>query len=779
MKAVKTQLRNEKSILAKLMSTENIEVRHTKVPTAMFDNHKRVLYLPIWKEMNNEVYDLFVCHEVGHALYTPSEGWHNAICEEGEAFKGYLNIIEDVRIERKIKLKYPGARAQMYKGYKVLVHELDFFGLNKHQLDVNEMNFIDRINVHYKSGASEGVEFKENEEYIIDRLDNIEDWDEVVEIANLIFDQDKETMEQQQSQSDEDDQDSYDDFNIPMTGQQAADWDDEEDSIENHKDQTECQFNVQELEEEKEWNDDYQDSSEMNAGAGAEQQPTSITDEEYRMREEDLVEEDSDVVLYGNIPDANLKESIIGWKEVLKASKVDIDKFTDEGRNQDAMESLSAYVTVLKHENNSIINYMVKEFEMKKRAAEYKRERLSNSGTIDMNKLHNYKLTDSIFKRITILPEGKNHGLVMYVDYSGSMNNCIVDTIKQTYVLVEFCRRANIPYRVFTFCDYNTRGAMNDNINANDENASKFYNFKEGDLHVMSGNIYLTEWFNEKMSAAQHKQMTMNFFAYVLRNHPDLGYYSGAKVNEFEEKLSKQQYNAIQKFRWFPRTFGNLWGTPLNDCIFHGMKYAEEFKRSQGIEHLHSVFLTDGDSSGRASWVDSQGQQHHLQKQLLNVPGMSEEYNSNYRLMVKDPKNKSTFYGGKGSGFIFTNGLLKAYKHRVGGSLIGFYLTPSKIPYRMFSPTLMSGKKKLTTYEAKGIENQLKKDFRKNKYLVNTRTAFDKLFLLKTTTLQYNENKLDVEEDASQRKLVSAFKKMRSKKLIQRPILNQFVELVA
>ena len=187
------------------------------------------------------------------------------------------------------------------------------------------------------------VDFNENELDIIDRLDNIEEWDEVVEIANLIFDQDKETMEQQQSESEEEDPQGSFDFNIPMTGQQQAEWDDE-DSIEDHKDQPEVQCNIQESEDSEEYDPEYQDTYEMNAGAGAEQQPSSITDEEYRMREEELVEEDAAAVLYGNIPDPNLKESIIGWKEVIKKSKEDFDKFTDESRNEDAVEALIAAI---------------------------------------------------------------------------------------------------------------------------------------------------------------------------------------------------------------------------------------------------------------------------------------------------------------------------------------------------------------------------------------------------------------------------------------------------
>ena len=56
-----------------------------------------------------ELYDLFMGHEVGHALWTPYEGVHSAVTKN-KTLKGYLNVIEDVRIERNIRNKYQGLR---------------------------------------------------------------------------------------------------------------------------------------------------------------------------------------------------------------------------------------------------------------------------------------------------------------------------------------------------------------------------------------------------------------------------------------------------------------------------------------------------------------------------------------------------------------------------------------------------------------------------------------------------------------------------------------------
>jgi len=78
---------DQKSNLAKLLATENVTVQHRKVQTASFNPKTRVLTLPIWKKMSTELYDLLLSHEVGHALWTPADGWHEAVCTKGKTTK--------------------------------------------------------------------------------------------------------------------------------------------------------------------------------------------------------------------------------------------------------------------------------------------------------------------------------------------------------------------------------------------------------------------------------------------------------------------------------------------------------------------------------------------------------------------------------------------------------------------------------------------------------------------------------------------------------------------
>ena len=110
---------DSKSNLARLMATENLVIEQRRVPTAFFDIKNRVLTVPILNgNLSPELYDLLLGHEVGHALETPEEGWHHSVIEVKEVSRTTLNICEDIRIEKKIKRRFPGIRSSFLKGYR-------------------------------------------------------------------------------------------------------------------------------------------------------------------------------------------------------------------------------------------------------------------------------------------------------------------------------------------------------------------------------------------------------------------------------------------------------------------------------------------------------------------------------------------------------------------------------------------------------------------------------------------------------------------------------------
>ena len=57
-----------------------------------------------------------------------------------------MNVLEDARIERMMKVTYPGLRQTFFEGYKELWDQ-DFFGVKE---ELPYIPFIDRINLYFK-----------------------------------------------------------------------------------------------------------------------------------------------------------------------------------------------------------------------------------------------------------------------------------------------------------------------------------------------------------------------------------------------------------------------------------------------------------------------------------------------------------------------------------------------------------------------------------------------------------------------------------------------------
>ena len=196
-----------KEKLAKLLAMEDIDIQHRQVRTAMFDVKNRVLTLPVWKDMPNELYDLLVGHEVGHALFTPkNEEKLKSLIKKSS--NHCVNVVEDARIEALMKRKYPGLRKQFYKGYNHLV-EKDFFGLS--QMDISQINLLDKINLTFKiPQAVQGlIEFNEQEQSFIDRIEKLKKFSELEKLCVEICDYIKENREEDDDENSIFDEDSH------------------------------------------------------------------------------------------------------------------------------------------------------------------------------------------------------------------------------------------------------------------------------------------------------------------------------------------------------------------------------------------------------------------------------------------------------------------------------------------------------------------------------------------------------------------------------------------
>ena len=169
---------NQKSVLARLLANENIEVTQGNYPTAFFDVQKRQLGLPNWKDMSKDIYDLLVGHEVGHALETHADFVERM--KERSVPHGYMNVVEDIRIEKKMLARYPGLVGNFKRGYKELFFDRDLFEVA--DKDIATLPFMDRLNIKSKGRDLVEVPFAADEVPYFNKAMAVNTFEEVIEV---------------------------------------------------------------------------------------------------------------------------------------------------------------------------------------------------------------------------------------------------------------------------------------------------------------------------------------------------------------------------------------------------------------------------------------------------------------------------------------------------------------------------------------------------------------------------------------------------------------------
>ena len=537
--------------LASLLATEDLIVEHADVPTASFDLKTRKVVLPLWKQMTKTLYHMLVLHEISHAINTPWDEFKEVVDENDADFKDYVNVIEDARIERKIKIKYPGSRRDFTEGYNDL-HKRDFFGCVSR--DPNSLNLIDRINLFYKLGTRIDVQFTEEELELVDAVDKTVTFKDVLDLAEKIYGfakEQAETAEQHNLDESSFNQSSDDD-----------DFDDDE---------------YEEGDGDEYDNEDGASSKVYDHEGGSSDLSASTFDEFERNMSQKLIDEDSKVNQYFEIDLTNLdyNEVVVSHKELMKI-------YSTHLRRTGCMENrLTLWNWFLKKNKNSV-NYLVKEFEMKKAADMYARAKSDKTGKVDPNKLYNYKFSEDIFLRNTVLPGSKNHGLMMLVDLSGSMHDNIFGSMQQLVNLVMFCRRVGIAHRVYGFSDCWNR-TVESFYRSNLEEIPK-QNLPRRDTNGFEGGseFHLLEFFNEKMN-----NQTFTFMAQRLLE-------AGWSNNDYWTSFRPPELSTLH----IPHDLViRLGGTPLNLALTYMRNMIRDFRKETNSQIVNLVCITDGGSN--------------------------------------------------------------------------------------------------------------------------------------------------------------------------------------
>jgi hypothetical protein len=733
-----------KSTIAKLLSEEDINVVQKQSSTASFDVKNRELVLPIWKEeMSDNVADLFVCHEIGHALYTSPDMLNSMI--ERKIDKSYVNIIEDARIERMVQQKYAGSRSVFLKGYKELIDK-DFFGTK--DKDISDMNLINRINLFYK-GTSD-VPFSDEEKIWVDRVANTKTEDDVLNLSEELYnwlkdkkDKEEENQEEKQEQKSQSSTDSDEgESNNQESGSDENNSDETQSSGSNddNGDEEEENGSSQSDQDSEETNSDSEKSSNgIDAGMGSDLDATTETN--YNKKQDDARDINAKDREYSFIPKVDLNKAVIPTSKIFEL----FNKQYSDDVNKLFLRKTTEEIQTIKQDNKKVISYMVQQFEMKKSADQYKRAATSKTGSLNMGALHSYSFNEDLFKKVTTMPNATSHGMVMFLDWSGSMADNLSSTLKQLFNLIWFCDRVKIPFEVYAFTN------CYDRTNYSETN-KPIQDFKSGDLIV--DEVKLLNFFSSKMNKKDLDNMMVNLWRVAarykrFRNWEEDGY----PVNP-----PKPLY---------------LGGTPFNHSIVVAMNLIPKYKKQIGVQKMNTVFLTDGASapiSNKFTVKDEVGETRSSINGMATMSVITDPITNT--TIIPDESKKRYYYGSETQ----TATLLKLLKKRVPDmNILGFFVAGSGAKGLVKKDIIMQ-ETNCSWEEA----TQYFKEINKNKVLVTKKDGYDEYYLLPGgAKLDVENGDLDIEAGASKANLKRAFGKVSRGKMTSRVLLNKFIEKVA
>lgn len=678
---------NAKSLLARLLAEENINVEFTGTNTASFNVKTRVLTIPILKDdLSNDVITLFIGHEVGHALFTPTD------FSDCDIPKCILNILEDIRIEKKIQVRYPGIKREFVSGYAELYNN-NFFGTM--EFDTHTANFLDKLNLYAKLGLHVQIQFSEEEQYYVDKAMVTETYDDVIEVAKEIY--------------------NYL-TDISDDSLESADYD---------------------------FDTEYGEASEFDDTV-----PNIIESKTHDAYEENyinILSDDVKDVIYLSLDIKDSSSYILSYRDIYN----DICKYT-ASRNRPMSLDYTAFAK-FNAQNMSIIQYMINEFNIQRNAKDFRKVNPSKIGDIDPSKLFSYRVSDTIFKNITVTADNKSHGLVLFLDWSGSMAISIHATIVQLLNVVTFCRKLSIPYDVYAF-------SSNSHIPKNNRHSSIPL---PNSINVE--NVTLFNFLSSSMTDSEFKDMA----TILLTFDNNSNYYPYDKHTGY----------------CLPDLF-TLSRTPLDDTIILSMDIIPKFKKKHRLDKVHTIFLTDGESyptvsanikHPKFSTYNGQYEGRKFKSAMVYIRESATKITKRIKDAYTSDKIKSDAKGGivckKHTGSsIFVGSTIALF------SILKEYIDDNVVVFR-----IVSAKKHILDYYFTYSSNNVKPtDINKNSYVGINSDFVDKIFLIRGGALGLSDDAdYAVDSNYSVKKIATKFSKSMSSKVKNRVFLKEFISMIS
>lgn len=764
------------SLFAQLLASERLRVTIDKMATtASFAPEHRILTLPSWSGFGEESWLLFIAHEVGHALFTPAAAFsHPTVTRLSqqygtEATRTVLNIFEDIRIERLVREKFRGLTGVFNRGYHALLGR-KFFGFTSEELTPEawcSRTLLDRLNIYGKVGGLLRVSLDDAQEiaWYNDAL-RTETFDDVLALVERVMAQ-LEAQRQSQSQpqpsqapqTGTETQSAASDPSAPpsqapapsapqtsedspSTSQDGAQADAQADASEEATDDAPTSAQGQDDTTDPSTNapasqaDPSETGPETPSSGAPTQNPFAVASQQEADAQ---LQSAARVQRYASDAAVHMLPSSTDYLHVNDVSLAELLRVW--GATEAQRSALRELVMQQRREQSSILASMIAAFRANQSAWQSRRAQVSKSGSIDPTKLAQYKLVDDLFLRRRSLPEAQNHGFVLHIDWSGSMEHKMTTVLWQVLHLLWFAESIKVPIRVYGFSN----------------GGSSTPEALETPRGPMMERGRLLTLYDSTATPAMKQDAQAFLFALVLRFANFFTYGHGVMTQETgnHSRLPKSlvpaatslvsqftQYTYDEMTKLFYHRYVGMAGTPLYHALLSSIDTVRAFRTKHRIEQCISVWLTDGDDTDGVP-IDpgtAEGQIAYRQSHAyFNHPGSQRPSST-----LIDPRSGRTFSVTEGRGL---SAMFALHRALTGATVICIDITD--MPVQSFRRVLSKAALEVVVndvgitadqFTRRGrIRGKVQKQTRKRVIVKSQSGTFTETGLLLLTNRQYPE----------------------------------------
>ena len=314
------------------------------------------------------------------------------------------------------------------------------------------------------------------------------------------------------------------------------------------------------------------------------------------------------------------------------------------------------------------------------------------------------------------------------------MQYTLLDTCKQMFNLLWFCKKVGIPFDVYAFTnewsDGNEEGFYHESV--------EHYEKKEN-LLCVPNDFNLLNILTSKVSGKDMEHQMINIWRHAVAFC----------------RVYRCSYTWGRKM--------TLSGTPLNEALVSLHQILPKFQRENKLQKVQCVVLTDGEACPLS--------RHKLIKRYWenDAEFLGHARHEYWNTILRDRKT--------GNMYNFKSGGFNGFSDVMLNNLKDNFPTVNFVGIRLLAPRDANGFIKMYS-DTDSETTKLQTEWRKEKSFVIRNSGYDAYFGMSCAALA-QDIEFEVDEGATKAKIKSAFVKSLKTKKLNKKVLGEFISLVA